>query len=313
MGVVDVGANTLRLLVADVGPDGVAAVRDRPGPARPRRGHRGQRRDLGRASRCRPARGAEACGDGARARLLPDRRRRHVARSPGGEREGPARRARRNPRCDRSRAQRRGGGGVRVSRRPRRCRRSAGDRRRLRRRRRLDAARRRFARGGPAWTRSIDLGSLRLTRRALPHDPPTRGEVDRARVADRAAVRARWRRRWRRPPSRQAAAHAPSPRSSAATSAPRSSPLRCTSPPNGRRGASRRRSTSRSGAPALLRRERCCSARRRAFSACRSRSRAAGFAKVLRSPCSKRSSSPRSAARQSRSARAERSTSRSRA
>ncbi len=34
---------------------------------------------------------------------------------------------------------------------------------------------------GPAWTRSIDLGSLRLTRRAFEHDPPTESELARAR------------------------------------------------------------------------------------------------------------------------------------
>jgi exopolyphosphatase / guanosine-5'-triphosphate,3'-diphosphate pyrophosphatase len=34
--------------------------------------------------------------------------------------------------------------------------------------------------GGPAWQRSIDLGSLRLTERALRHDPPTAEDVARA-------------------------------------------------------------------------------------------------------------------------------------
>jgi exopolyphosphatase/guanosine-5'-triphosphate,3'-diphosphate pyrophosphatase len=33
----------------------------------------------------------------------------------------------------------------------------------------------------PAWVRSIDLGSLRLTRRAFPDDPPTTDAIDRAR------------------------------------------------------------------------------------------------------------------------------------
>mgnify|MGYP000595491154 CR=1 FL=1 len=36
---------------------------------------------------------------------------------------------------------------------------------------------------GPAWVRSVDLGSLRLTAALLPTDPPTRKEIDRARAA----------------------------------------------------------------------------------------------------------------------------------
>jgi exopolyphosphatase / guanosine-5'-triphosphate,3'-diphosphate pyrophosphatase len=35
--------------------------------------------------------------------------------------------------------------------------------------------------GGPAWTRSIDLGSLRLTRRTFESDPPAEAELARAR------------------------------------------------------------------------------------------------------------------------------------
>ncbi len=35
---------------------------------------------------------------------------------------------------------------------------------------------------GPAWVRSVDIGSLRLTRRALLDDPPAAREVDRARA-----------------------------------------------------------------------------------------------------------------------------------
>jgi exopolyphosphatase / guanosine-5'-triphosphate,3'-diphosphate pyrophosphatase len=35
--------------------------------------------------------------------------------------------------------------------------------------------------GGPAWTRSIDLGSLRLTRHAFESDPPAESELARAR------------------------------------------------------------------------------------------------------------------------------------
>jgi exopolyphosphatase/guanosine-5'-triphosphate,3'-diphosphate pyrophosphatase len=37
--------------------------------------------------------------------------------------------------------------------------------------------------GGPAWIRSVDIGSLRLTRRALRNDPPDADDLERARVA----------------------------------------------------------------------------------------------------------------------------------
>jgi exopolyphosphatase/guanosine-5'-triphosphate,3'-diphosphate pyrophosphatase len=40
---------------------------------------------------------------------------------------------------------------------------------------------------GPAWLRSLDLGSLRLTRLSLPSDPPTGLELARARSAARTA------------------------------------------------------------------------------------------------------------------------------
>jgi exopolyphosphatase/guanosine-5'-triphosphate,3'-diphosphate pyrophosphatase len=38
---------------------------------------------------------------------------------------------------------------------------------------------------GPAWVRSVDLGSLRLTATLLPSDPPTTAEIDAAREAVR--------------------------------------------------------------------------------------------------------------------------------
>jgi hypothetical protein len=38
---------------------------------------------------------------------------------------------------------------------------------------------------GPAWVRSVDLGSLRLTAALLPSDPPTAAEIDAAREAVR--------------------------------------------------------------------------------------------------------------------------------
>jgi exopolyphosphatase/guanosine-5'-triphosphate,3'-diphosphate pyrophosphatase len=40
---------------------------------------------------------------------------------------------------------------------------------------------------GPTWLRSLDVGSLRLTRLALPSDPPTGRELARARSAARSA------------------------------------------------------------------------------------------------------------------------------
>lgn len=41
--------------------------------------------------------------------------------------------------------------------------------------------------GGPAWARSVDLGSLRLTRRSLPTAPPTDGDLEAARREVEAA------------------------------------------------------------------------------------------------------------------------------
>ncbi|MDQ3067186.1 MAG: hypothetical protein M3R12_08575, partial [Actinomycetota bacterium] len=43
---------------------------------------------------------------------------------------------------------------------------------------------------GPAWVRSVDLGSLRLTAALLPGDPPTSTEIDAARAAVREAFAA---------------------------------------------------------------------------------------------------------------------------
>ena len=42
---------------------------------------------------------------------------------------------------------------------------------------------------GPAWVRSVDLGSLRLTAALLPSDPPTAAEIDAAREAVRSGAR----------------------------------------------------------------------------------------------------------------------------
>jgi exopolyphosphatase/guanosine-5'-triphosphate,3'-diphosphate pyrophosphatase len=38
------------------------------------------------------------------------------------------------------------------------------------------------AHSGPVWTRSVDIGSLRLTRRLLASDPPTAAQLDAARA-----------------------------------------------------------------------------------------------------------------------------------
>ena len=43
---------------------------------------------------------------------------------------------------------------------------------------------------GPAWVRSVDVGSLRLTAATLPSDPPTRAEIELARNVVRDAFAA---------------------------------------------------------------------------------------------------------------------------
>jgi exopolyphosphatase/guanosine-5'-triphosphate,3'-diphosphate pyrophosphatase len=182
VGVVDVGANTLRLLVADVGPDGVAAVRtDRvqlglgediedsgaissgrlAAARRVARKHVATARGLG-CSRIvvvvtSPGRQAENANDlldaldkihGATVRVLSAEE--EAAYAYRGALAGVDDLPEIVAVCDV------GGGSTQLV---------VGSREE-----------------GPAWTRSIDLGSLRLTRRALPHDPPASGEVDRARV-----------------------------------------------------------------------------------------------------------------------------------
>ena len=75
---------------------------------------------------------------------------------------------------------------------------------------------------GAAWIRSADLGSLRLTRAHLHHDPPTAAEVAGARHAVAAAFDGM---RLRRPTSRSRSAAVPerSRRSRDAASTPTSS------------------------------------------------------------------------------------------
>ena len=66
--------------------------------------------------------------------------------------------------------------------------------------------------GEPSWLRSVDLGSLRLTRLVLASDPPSRRELAKARSAARAAFAdldapttgRRARHRWQRPSAREA-------------------------------------------------------------------------------------------------------------
>ena len=68
---------------------------------------------------------------------------------------------------------------------------------------------------GPAWVRSVDLGSLRLTAALLPSDPPAPGEIEAAREAVReafepgqaAATRDRPRHRRQRPRRRRIVGH----------------------------------------------------------------------------------------------------------
>ena len=107
----------------------------------------------------------------------------------------------------RPRADRRGGGELRLPRRARLGRRPCGERRRVRRRRRIDADRRRVARG---WA---GVGPLARHRLAAAHAPGARPAIrrarrrwSRARDGGRAALRGARRRRSRRPRTPPAAA-----------------------------------------------------------------------------------------------------------
>ena len=186
--IVDVGANTLRLLVAV--PDGrqVLPVHQETGAARPRRGGRAlrlhQRAEVRRGRRGR----ARADAPGAAARLRADRDPRHLARPPERQQRRVRRRARARHRRAGADPELGGGGDAGVGRRGlRRSSDPPAERGRLRYRRRLGAAGRRHARDRPG------LGALGRSRLAAPHDPAAR------RAPTRPRRRRSRRRAWRRP------------------------------------------------------------------------------------------------------------------
>ena len=190
VGVIDVGSNTVRLLVAAVQGDTVAAIREE-------RAYLGlgaellihgrvRRRKLDEVGRCDP-------------HVRPDRAKARRPRAGGGG-HGARQTGRLRPRC---------WNGFGAT--PRR--RSASSRRRRRDGSRSPAPSRAPIPAtassrvcdvgggstevvvgtrliGPAWVRSVDVGSLRLTAATLHADPPTRAEIAAARRAVRDAFAA---------------------------------------------------------------------------------------------------------------------------
>jgi exopolyphosphatase/guanosine-5'-triphosphate,3'-diphosphate pyrophosphatase len=188
VGVIDVGSNTVRLLVASVGGGRVRTVREE-------RTHLGLGEELllhGRLRRRKLDEVAEVTGDYARiARKLGVRELETVVTAPGRQGEEPARLLDVLGRAT--------AGDVRVV--------SAEDEGRLA----FEGAVARADTGeqvvavcdvgggstelvvgtemlGPAWVRSVDLGSLRLTAAHLPSDPPARTEVESAREVVRSRL-----------------------------------------------------------------------------------------------------------------------------
>ena len=182
VGVIDVGSNTVRLLVATVGNGHVRTVREE-------RTHLGLGEELLRHSRIRRRKldeVADVTGDYARiARKLGVRELETVVTAPGRQGDEPARLLDVLGRAT--------AGEVRVV--------SAEEEGRLA----FEGAVSRADTGesvvavcdvgggstelvvgtqllGPAWVRSVDLGSLRLTAALLPGDPPTAAEIESARA-----------------------------------------------------------------------------------------------------------------------------------
>lgn len=182
VGVIDVGSNTVRLLVATVGGGHVRTVREE-------RTHLGLGEELlrhGRIRRRKLDEVAEVTGDYARiARKLGVRELETVVTAPGRQGDEPARLLDVLGRAT--------AGEVRVV--------SAEEEGRLA----FEGAVSRADTGesvvavcdvgggstelvvgtallGPAWVRSVDLGSLRLTAALLPGDPPTAAEIESARA-----------------------------------------------------------------------------------------------------------------------------------
>ena len=186
VGVIDVGSNTVRLLVASVGGDDVRTrargashlgLGEEILPLRPRASPEA-RRGRGGDRRVRPDR-PQARRPRARNRSSPRPDARATLRSASSTRST----RRRAPRCGSSPLRTRGG-----SRSP------APSRARIPVKAwspsaTSAAARPRSSSGtellGPAWVRSVDLGSLRLTAALFPSDPPTAAEIDAARDAVR--------------------------------------------------------------------------------------------------------------------------------
>lgn len=188
VGVIDVGSNTVRLLVASVAGDDVRSVREE-------RQHLGLGEEIlvhGRVRRSKLDEVREVTGEYARsARKLGVREFETVVTAPGRQGDSPERLLEAIRRAT--------GGAVRVV--------SAEDEGRLA----FTGAVSRAHAGeglvgvcdvgggstevvvgtellGPGWVRSVDLGSLRLTASLLHGDPPTPAEIDAAREAVRSGL-----------------------------------------------------------------------------------------------------------------------------
>ena len=188
--VLDVGSNTVRLLVAEVGAERRARDgEERQGVPRPRRRdrvHRVARRRVRRRGGERlPAVRRPGAGGGQRAR----RGDRDRARPPGrgdsdARRRAPGRDA--PARCGFSRPTTRAGSpSTAPSPAPRRFRSRSGWSTSAAARPRSSSGNRR---SGARWVGSADLGSLRLTRLALNGDPPSKKELAAARETVRSAL-----------------------------------------------------------------------------------------------------------------------------